>query len=61
MPDHRFKRYSISLDLNNHDRCKVLAEERATTVSGLLRLLIREAYEQHGSMAKGREEIRLDT
>lgn len=41
----RYKRISISLDRGNHERCKVLANERTTSISGLLRALIRDAYQ----------------
>jgi len=44
---HRYKRVSISLDRNSHEHCKVLANEWATSVSGLLRILIIDAYEKH--------------
>jgi hypothetical protein len=44
---HRYKRVSISLDRNSHEHCKVLANERTTSVSGLLRILIMDAYEKH--------------
>jgi hypothetical protein len=41
----RFKRHSINLDDISHDRCKILAQELSTSISGLLRLLVRNAYE----------------
>lgn len=47
MNDHRYKRVSISLDRSSHDRCKALAHERTTSVSGLIRILIRNAFEEH--------------
>jgi macrodomain Ter protein organizer (MatP/YcbG family) len=49
MTKPKFKRRSISLDDTSHHRCKLLAEERATTISGLLRFLIRDAFDQQVS------------
>jgi hypothetical protein len=46
MKIYRYKRYSISLDQSSHERCRVLADERATSISGLLRILIMDAYEK---------------
>jgi hypothetical protein len=43
----RFTRRSISLDDASHDRCKELADNLAISVSGLLRIIIKQAYEQH--------------
>ena len=40
----RFKRRSINLDDVNHRRCKVLADEMATSISGVLRILIFHAF-----------------
>jgi hypothetical protein len=48
----KYHRYSISLDRGSHDRCKVLASERTTSVSGLLRILIKDAYEQHQTVRR---------
>jgi hypothetical protein len=47
MTPSRFKRHSINLDDISHDRCKVLAQELSTSVSGLLRLLVKDAYENN--------------
>jgi hypothetical protein len=47
MTTARFKRHSINLDDISHDRCKVLAQELSTSVSGLLRLLVKDAYENN--------------
>lgn len=46
MNNHRCKRVSISIDRTSHQRCKVLARERTTSVSGLIRTLIRDAFRQ---------------
>jgi hypothetical protein len=43
----RYKRYSINLDDSSHQRCKLLAEKMAISISGLLRIIINKAYEQH--------------
>lgn len=49
---NRYKRYSISLDRGSHERCRVLADARTTSVSGLIRILIMDAYEKHdGTLA----------
>jgi hypothetical protein len=41
----KFKRRSVSLDDASVDRAKRLAAERSTTVSGMLRLLIKDAFD----------------
>jgi hypothetical protein len=41
----KFKRKSVSLDDASVDRAKRLAAERSTTVSGMLRLLIKDAFD----------------
>jgi hypothetical protein len=38
---NRFTRRSVNLDDASHNRCKELAEDMAISVSGLLRLIIR--------------------
>jgi hypothetical protein len=43
---NRFTRRSINLDDASHNRCKELAEDMAISVSGLLRIIIKEAYEE---------------
>ena len=47
MTTGQFKRHSINLDDISHDRCKILAHELSTSISGLLRLLVKDAYEDH--------------
>jgi len=42
-----FIRCSISLDTATRDRAKILAAEMASSVSGVIRGLVRDAYEQH--------------
>ena len=58
MNNHRYKRVSISLDRNSHERCRVLADERATSISGLLRSLIMDAYEKHEGVMETAEKSR---
>jgi hypothetical protein len=54
----RFKRHSINLDDISHDRCKVLAQELSTSISRLLRLLVKDAYEDQQHIAKTQERSR---
>jgi hypothetical protein len=44
---NRYTRRSINLDDTSHDRCKLLAENMAISISGLLRIIIKQAYERH--------------
>jgi hypothetical protein len=55
MTPTRFKRHSINLDDISHDRCKVLAQELSTSISGLLRLLVKDAYEHQQHVAEKQE------
>jgi predicted DNA-binding protein len=48
----RLKRYSINLDDSSHDRCKNLAHEMSTSVSGVVRILIRDAFEERERSAE---------
>lgn len=50
----RFKRYSINLDDTSRDRCRTLATELSTTVSGVVRHLIRDAFEQRERNSENR-------
>ncbi len=45
MTDH-YTRRSINIDDDNFVRCKTLATGMALSVSGLVRLLIKDAYEK---------------
>jgi antitoxin component of RelBE/YafQ-DinJ toxin-antitoxin module len=47
MTTNRYTRRSINLDDASHNRCKALADEMAISISGLLRILIKQAYKQH--------------
>jgi hypothetical protein len=51
MTTNRYTRRSINLDDVSHNRCKALADEMAISISGLLRILIKQAYEQHNARA----------
>ena len=42
---NRYTRRSINLDDTSHNRCKELADSMAISVSGLLRIIIKDAYE----------------
>jgi hypothetical protein len=55
----RFKRYSINLDDVSHDRCKVLAQDLSTSISGLLRLLVKDAFERQAQILEKQESSRL--
>ena len=46
----RFSRRSINIDEDNFARCKRLAEDLAVSVSAVVRLLIKEAYEKQNRM-----------
>ena len=48
----RFTRRSINIDDENFARCQMLANDLAISVSGLIRLLIKQAYEKHVSSLK---------
>lgn len=43
---NRFTRRSINIDEENFLRCKTLAADMAGSISGVIRLLIKEAYEK---------------
>ena len=55
MTTTRFRRYSINFDDISHDRCKVLAQELSTSISGLLRLLVKDAFEDHKHIREKQE------
>jgi hypothetical protein len=44
---NRFTRRSVNIDEENFARCQTLASHLAISVSGLIRLLIKHAYEKH--------------
>ena len=46
MTNH-YTRRSINIDNDNFLRCKTLAAEMAVSISGVVRLLIKDAYERH--------------
>jgi hypothetical protein len=51
----RYQRRSINLDDVSHARCKALAHDVTLSVSGVLRLLIKKAYEEFTAAAETRE------
>jgi hypothetical protein len=50
----RFRRYSINLDALSRERCKKLANEHATTVSGVVRMLIKNGFEAPYKISENR-------
>jgi hypothetical protein len=49
----RYKRYSINLDDESRDQCKLLADNLTVSMSGLIRMLIRNAFEKrHANCGK---------
>jgi hypothetical protein len=44
MTINRFKRHSINLDDQSHTQCGILAANLALSMSGVIRLLIRNAF-----------------
>ena len=42
----RYKRYSINLDDESRDQCGLLADNLTVSMSGLIRMLIRNAFEE---------------
>ena len=42
----RYKRYSINLDDESRDQCGLLADNLTVSMSGLIRMLIRDAFEE---------------
>lgn len=49
---NRFTRRSINIDEENFFRCKTLAADMAVSVSGVIRLLIKSAYEKRVIVSK---------
>lgn len=49
---NRFTRRSINIDDENFVRCKILAADMAGTISSVIRLLIKAAYEKHVMISK---------
>jgi hypothetical protein len=41
----KFKRYSINLDDDSHRRFKAMADDLAVSMSGLLRMMIKDAFQ----------------
>jgi hypothetical protein len=45
MTSSRYKRHSINLDEQSHAQCGIMAEHLALSMSGMIRILIRNAFE----------------
>jgi hypothetical protein len=58
MTIQKFKRKSVSLDDASVDRCKILAEVMSTSISGLLRLIIKRAFDEHQRITEKQESNR---
>jgi hypothetical protein len=58
MINQKFKRKSISLDDLSVDRAKALADDKSTSISGVLRLIIKDAFEEHQRNYQKRESNR---
>jgi hypothetical protein len=49
----RYKRYSINLDDESRDQCGLMADNLIVSMSGVIRMLIRHAFEErHANCAK---------
>lgn len=48
----RYKRYSINLDDDSHRRFRALADDLSVSMSGLLRMIIKDAFETKPKLAK---------
>jgi hypothetical protein len=53
-----FKRRSINLDDNSHNRGKVLAKKKAVSLSAVLRIIINEAFEEQERIWRKQESSR---
>ena len=54
-----FKRRSINLDENSYQRGKLLAQEKAVSLSALLRILISDAYHCHANIRNSKMAVDL--
>ena len=46
IPESRFKKVSLSIDEPNVQRVAILAADRSTTVSGMIRILIQAEFDK---------------
>jgi hypothetical protein len=58
MTTSKYKKRSINVDHETIARCRSLADDWAVSVSVLIRLLIREAYEKHQAKLSGQDTSR---
>jgi hypothetical protein len=52
----RYKRYSINLDDEGRDQCGLLADNLTISMSGLIRILIRNAFEERQTNNCGKQD-----
>jgi hypothetical protein len=52
----RYKRYSINLDDESRDQCGLLANNLTVSMSGLIRMLIRNAFEKRGTNNRAKQD-----
>jgi macrodomain Ter protein organizer (MatP/YcbG family) len=55
MKNKHFKRRSVNLDDASFNRGKLLAEQKAISLSALIRILINDAYDQYAQPQQKRE------
>jgi hypothetical protein len=48
----RYKRHSINLDDQSHANCKALADDMGVSISGMIRILIKQAFEKSRQFGK---------
>ena len=53
----RYKRYSINPDDQSRDQCGLLADNLTVSMSGLIRMLIRNAFEDFKLIVQNRTTV----
>jgi hypothetical protein len=53
-----YKRYSINLDDESRDQCGLLAANLTVSMSGLIRMLIRHAFEERRTNCEKQDDSR---
>jgi hypothetical protein len=56
---NKYRRRSINLDDTSHARCRTLAADKALSISGMLRLIIKEAYDDFANAGAGGQSVLL--
>jgi hypothetical protein len=46
MEKKQYKRCSINLDDQSHEKCKIMANVLAVSISGIIRLLVHDAFDR---------------